>query len=115
MSSEASAAETYQQRFGGDYRPPSIPEFSIGEIVTMVMCAHRVDSPAGMGWYTGDFDDVVEEWVLENVEATVSQNLGDRARDHSTRREERTQEMMLDDHRSSGPMGKQTTLSELVA
>lgn len=113
--SEESPAETYQQRFEGDYRPPSIPEISIGKIVTLVMCAHRVDAPAGMGWYTGEFSDVVEEWVLENVEAAVSNVLDDRARDHSTRRERETNEKQLDAYCSPEPPGKQTTLTELVA
>lgn len=113
--SEESTAESYQQHFDGDYRPPSVPEISIGSIATMIMCAHRVDAPAGMGWYTGEFGDVVEEWVLENVEATVSNVLGDRARDHSTRRETRTQAAQMDEHRDPDPPGDQTTLTELVA
>lgn len=73
----------------GETRPPEVldrlDEVSMGSIVQMVMCAHRIDPQDVEGWLTHDPDDVAREWVQQNVEATVSRILGDEAADHSTR------------------------------
>jgi len=67
----------------GDTTPAATPTHKIGAIVTLVQCAHRIDSPP-QGWRTHDPADVAAEWVLENVEATVARLLAD-TQAHSTR------------------------------
>lgn len=108
-------SKSHQQHFDIDVRPASIAEISIGQIVSLVMRAHRVDAPAGMGWYTGEFEDILEEIILEDVEDRVSIVLGDRAQLHPVRVERKTLEKQLDEHRSPDPPGEQATLTEMIA
>jgi hypothetical protein len=83
----------------GDTTPATIPTHKIGAIVTLVQCAHRLDSPP-QGWRTHDPDDVAAEWVLENVEATVARLLAD-AQAHSTREQPLPPEAAVEQFRTT--------------
>lgn len=99
----------------GDTRPPALPDVAIGTIVAAVLCAHRRDAPAGEGWYTDAYEDVVEEWVLENAEATVARLLaadGVDTQQHSTRRESESPARQLQQYRES-PTTEQLVLQEV--
>ena len=98
----------------GDTRPDAVPDVKIGTIVSAVMCAHGCDAPAGEGWYTHDVGDVVEEWILENAEATVARLLAADAdvQQHSTRTEHDLQGDRLDRFRDSDETEQATLLTD---
>jgi len=85
----------------GDTTPAATPTHKIGAIVTLVQCAHRIDSPP-QGWRTHDPADVAAEWVLENVEATVARLLAD-AQAHSTREQPLPPEGGVEQFRTTDP------------
>jgi len=92
----------------GDTTAAARPAHKIGAIVTLVQCAHRIDSPP-QGWYTGAYDDVLDEWVVENVEATVARLLAD-AQAHSTREQPLPPEVELDQYRTDPDPTTQASL-----
>jgi len=73
-----------------------------------------MDAPAGMGWHTHDYEDIVDQWVLENATATVSRLLDSWSdfdvQPHSTRTEQKTHEKLLDEYRSEPDPTEQATL-----
>jgi|AntRauTorckE6833_2_1112554.scaffolds.fasta_scaffold36294_2 hypothetical protein len=98
----------------GDTTPACYPDVRMGPIVWAVMCAHRLDAPAGMGWHTHDAEDIVEQWVLENATATVARLLDEwtdlDVQPHSTRTEQKTHEKLLDEYRTEPDPTEQSTL-----
>jgi hypothetical protein len=92
----------------GDTTAAARPAHKIGAIVTLVQCAHRIDSPP-QGWRTHDPDDVLDEWVLENVEATVARLLAD-AQAHSTREQPLPSEVELEQYRTEPDATTQSSL-----
>lgn len=109
---------TRQQYFDAPRRDPTRPELCIGDIVRTVQVAHRDDRDTEPVVVDQSFENVVQVWVLENAEATVSNVLGDRAMDHSTRRESLTHEkelqQILDKHSDPETPGEQATLTEVT-
>ena len=60
----------------GDTRKPialkNRQRVTTGDINAMAMCAHEYDPMDVMGWYTGEFDDILRELICSNVASVIA-------------------------------------------
>jgi hypothetical protein len=60
----------------GDTRKPAAVKnaqrVTTGDLAALAMCAHRFDPADLEGWDTHEFEDVVRQWVVSNVESVIA-------------------------------------------